>query len=170
MLTGKQIKKAVKETLERLIKEDEYLFTIDANERALTHRMAIYLEEKIRLIEADWNVDCEYNRDVTSQKEPYSKKLELTDLPLPDYTNGPYEDENATTVFPDVIVHKRGKNGANEGNLLVIEVKKSTSTVSEKFDKEKKLPAYLKHFYYKYACFVMLNTKTDIGYQYEFIA
>lgn len=170
MVTQEQIEQAIKGALQKLVYEDRYLFEVDANERTLTHRMAIYLEEKIREVQGGWNVDCEYNRDVTSRKEPYSKKLWLADDPPPrDYDDAPYADENATTVFPDIIIHKRGKSGDEEGNLVVIEVKKSTSLVGNGYDKERKLPAYLKYLRYKYAYFVTLHTKNKCDCSFELI-
>lgn len=53
----------VRGSLLRLLAEDAYLFEADANERSISHRLALYLEEEF----PGWNVDCEYNRD---QHEP----------------------------------------------------------------------------------------------------
>lgn len=170
MLTQEQIRLAIESAIQKLMDKDAYLFKVDVNERALTHRMAIYLEEKIGEMDAEWNIDCEYNRDVTSQTKPYSKRLWLADdPPPPDYDNAAYEDENATTVFPDIIVHRRGSSGEQNGNLAVIEVKKTTSSVGGEYDKQKKLPAYLKYLKYKYAYFVTLDTRNQGNYTVELI-
>lgn len=167
MIDKKQIANAIEDALKEL-KKDKHLFLVDANERTLTHRLAIYLEEKIKKLESGWDVDCEYNRDVTSTKKPYTKKLKL--CAPPDYNDGPpYEDENATTVFPDIIVHKRGKSGYKDGNLLVIEVKKSTSRVSDEYDKKCKLPAYLKELHYAYAYYILLETGNKCDWKLELI-
>lgn len=169
MVTEEQIRQAIQEALDKLMENDRYLFEKDVNERTLTHRMAIFLEEKIGKIEPGWNVDCEYNRDVSSETEPYSKKLQLSEAPPCGYDAEPYQDENATTVFPDIIVHKRGKSGDEEGNLAVIEVKKSTSTVGSDFDRTVKLPAYLTYLKYRHAYFVTLYTKDQCNYNVESI-
>ena len=66
-----------------------------------------------------WNVDCEYNRDGVEPKR--LRHLEL----YPDS-----EDVEAKTVFPDVIVHRRG----TQQNHLVLKFKKSTSRVDRRID------------------------------------
>lgn len=158
MINEEQIKAAIDKALADLVEKDTYLLKMDANERSITHRLAIYLEEVISNIEAGWHVDCEYNRDVASEDTPYSKKLLLDGPTLPSGYNH-YEDENATTVFPDIIVHKRGKSGSQDGNLAVIEVKKDTSSVGPDHDINKKLPAYHKQLGYKYAFHILIPTK-----------
>lgn len=86
--------------------------------------------------------DCEYNRDGVDPK-----RLEY--LPLcPDS-----EDDDAKTVFPDVIVHRRGR----PQNYLVIEFKKSTSRVDSAIDLVK-LRGDKKQRGYKFALFVVVGT------------
>jgi hypothetical protein len=92
----------------QLVKCDEHLFTVDANERSLTHRLAFHLE---RLL-SGWDVDCEYNRRGDARKR-------ISEYPVETRT----DDDQGRTVYPDVIVHHRGK----PSNLLVVEVKKSSS-------------------------------------------
>ena len=48
----------VRRAAARLENDDRLLFELDANERTLTHRLALYLDSEF----AGWNVDCEYNR------------------------------------------------------------------------------------------------------------
>lgn len=68
-----------------------------------------------------WHVDCEYHRNGSVPKRLYMLQM------------GPGRaDEEARTVFPNVIVHER--DGENH---LVIEFKKSSSTVPRRADKEK---------------------------------
>jgi hypothetical protein len=96
----------VRTALSRLLKEDAYLLEADVNERSISHRLALYLEEEF----PDWDVDCEYNRD---EHEP--KRLRL------DPESVQSDDTQGTTVYPDIIVHERGK----PRNLLAIEIKKN---------------------------------------------
>lgn len=84
-----------------------------------------------------WYVDCEYNRDI-AVGEYYSKRLNFSRRDL-NFLTPSVEDENGSTVFPDVIVHRRGKNGKQGGNLLVIEAKKTSSGDDGEFDRLKKL-------------------------------
>ncbi|MHA1749061.1 MAG: hypothetical protein ACTSYF_10535 [Promethearchaeota archaeon] len=104
----------------------------DVSERAITHKLAEYIQEQF----PDWNVDCEYNRD---GHDP--KRVNLI--------NGPDK------VYPDIIVHKRGPNGPN---LMVVEVKKSNDTRQngEEHDRQK-LNAYLQGLSYKVGVLVVFN-------------
>lgn len=113
---------AVWDALQTLLEQDADLLRLDANERSITHRFAMYLQALL----PDWHVDCEYNRD---GHDP--KRVALPTLhPLDD-------DADAQTVFPDVIVHHRG----TDKNYLVIEFKKLGGRFSDHTDLEK-LAAY----------------------------
>jgi hypothetical protein len=61
-------------------------------------------------------------------------------------------DDQAQTVFPDVIVHRRG----TDANLLVIEFKKSTSPIDREAD-IRKLREYRAQLGYQHALFVELG-------------
>lgn len=103
--TRSDIKRRVCRAIEKLREHDVYLLTKDVNERSITHHLAIYLQQEFQR----WDVDVEYNRDLHKPK-----RLSVS-------SDIPSDDTNAETVYPDVIVHRRG---TNEDNLLVIEVKK----------------------------------------------
>src|SRR5579859_6498883 len=85
---------------------DLYLIEKDANERSISHRLAVHLDKCFR----NWHVDCEYNR---SGDLPKTLVRRVREKANPD-------DVHATTVFPDIVVHRRGK----KRNLLVLEMKK----------------------------------------------
>lgn len=121
-----------------LLERDGHLLEIDANERAITFRFAMHLQGHL----PEWTVDCEYNRDGI---EP--KRLGHLDI-YPDS-----EDDEAKTVFPDVIVHQRG----SRENYLVVEFKKSTSNVDRQIDL-RKLRGYKRELGYMYALFVEVGT------------
>lgn len=78
---------AVSHALSELLFIDHDLLGIDANERSITFRFAMYLQQCF----PGWTVDCEYNRDGIEPKR--LRHLEL----YPDS-----EDVEAKTVFPDV--------------------------------------------------------------------
>jgi len=130
---------AVVNALNLFLERDRFLLEIDANERSLTHRVAMYLQAQL----IDWEVDCEYNRD---NHEPKELMLKGGD---PDCN-----DTNAQTVYPDIIAHRRGTND----NYLVIEFKKTSSTVGAEKDYEK-LHAFKGQFGYQYALFIELETR-----------
>lgn len=139
-LSAMPVGEPVRQALAQLLQHDQYLFEIDVNERTLTHRLAMYLQPAF----AEWHVDCEYNRDEHRPKE----------LWLPGGEDPDGYDTNAQTVYPDIIVHKRGTNE----NLLVIEVKKTSSHVTEEKD-FLKLKEYRSQLDYPYALFVELSVR-----------
>jgi hypothetical protein len=124
--------------LAALLEKDGYLLRVDANERSITHRLALHLQTQF----PEFDVDCEYNRDGI---EP--KRIKYFNLPLG------LEDTEAKTVFPDILVHKRGTNR----NYLVIELKKDTNTVTREFDFAK-LGGYMRDLGYEFALFIELTT------------
>ncbi|MCL4678252.1 MAG: hypothetical protein KJ017_06625 [Alphaproteobacteria bacterium] len=135
------------EALEKLLVADFDLLEHDANERSISHRLAVYLESYF----PGWNVDCEYNRD---GHEPKRLSLQVD-------ASVNLDDSHAKTVYPDIIVHKRG----TDQNLLVIEIKKSSNPESDgKKDKEK-LKAYKSELGYKHAVFILINVGGDPHYE-----
>ncbi|HIK41546.1 hypothetical protein [Thermoleptolyngbya sp. M55_K2018_002] len=153
----KEVEEILQEALELLKEHDSYLFRVDANERSFTHKLAGYLQAGFQTRNLELHVDCEYNRSQGDHKKlileqeirnRLSKVLEESGG-LPGY-----DDTNAKTVYPDIIVHKRGDN---ENNLLVIEVKKSTNQQSTGETDKKKLDAFLESpFNYQHAVFIQL--------------
>ena len=117
---------------------DHYLLQFDVNERSVSHRFALYLQMEL----PNWSVDCEYNRDMADPKA-----LEPPDEPIS------WSDTKAKTVFPDVIVHRRG----TDDNLLVIEMKKTDSGDKANFDRDK-LRAYVAQFGYELGAFIPFTT------------
>ena len=118
------IKNSLQKAIKKLKQKDCLLLKNDANERSISHKLAEYLQQEFQ----DWNVDCEYNRNGGEDILGYiTKKLNLSK----DEIN--WDDTEAKTVYPDIIIHIRNTNK----NLLVIEMKKSSSSVNKKFDKEK---------------------------------
>lgn len=131
----------------RLLESDTHLLRVNVNERSITHRLASYLQEEF----GDWDVDCEYNRNREDTKElRVPGDLEIS------VCNVQTDDTEARTVFPDIIVHRRG----TDENLLVIEVKKTTSRVSSDFDLWK-LCEFKSQLGYRYALFLKFITGCD---------
>jgi hypothetical protein len=123
-----------------LFAHDAALFQVDANERSITHRLALHLTPRF----PEWHVDCEYNRDGFDPKMLHGP--------------GAVEDANETNgsrVYPDIIVHRRGQ----PENLLVIEVKKSTSNRTDDADLAK-LQALGQQLGYRYALFICFRSAT----------
>lgn len=141
--TEEIIKARLESALNKLLRRDIDLLRLDVNERAITHRLAMYLQEDF----LEWDVDCEYNRSHDQVKQ----------LKFPEGECRP-DDTNAKTVFPDVIVHRRN----TDQNLLVIEVKKDSNNEGEDYDLEK-LRAFKSELGYSSAAFIRFQTRGRPG-------
>lgn len=138
-----EVKKRLECAVHLLYTKENFLLEVDANERSITSQLGSYL----RVLFEEWDVDCEYNRD---GHEP--KRLGIDESKLPD---------EGCSVYPDIIIHKRGVSGVKGANLLVIEAKK-VGTNGKDYDL-KKLRLYKEQLSYQYAAFVEVDTRK--GYQ-----
>ncbi len=139
----------------RVLSNDAYLLRADANERSITHWLAIYLLQEF----PEFNVDCEYNRKGLDVKR------------LPSFGIDPRTiQELGINLYPDIIVHHRG----TENNLLAIEAKPSSKNAPCNKPEERKcacdrckLRAYKADLGYLHAFYVVfpvgreLDTFTD---------
>lgn len=119
---------------------------LNASERSISHKVAEHLQREFK----NYSVDCEYNR---FKKRP--KKLEKNL-----FNNINENDQEAKTIFPDIVIHKRK---IQQDNLLVIEIKKSNSRESDEKDKIK-LNALVHpngDFRYEYGLFIKFNIKEN---------
>jgi hypothetical protein len=147
---AENIEASVLAALDKLLERDADLLQNDVNERSITHKLAEYLEIEF----PEWHVDCEYNRNHDRVKRLKSIRQQSIEI----------DDTDGVSVFPDIIVHRR----MTDENLLVIEVKKSTSAKSRNFDLEK-LQAFKEELGYIHALFIMLGTgdphpQTDLNW------
>jgi hypothetical protein len=132
----------IQSAIDHLLERDAMLFQNDVAERAITHRLANYLQEQF----AEWDVDCEYNRNLNDVKR------------LKEICN-PTNNENGASVFPDIIIHKR----MTDNNFIVIEVKKTTNTTPDDCDMQK-LEAFRNELGYKHGLFIRFKAGTkDVG-------
>jgi hypothetical protein len=129
------VERKVRRALAKLLACDRFLLENDVNERSVTHKLAEYLQGEF----PRWNVDCEYNRVGTEEAAKVLRGLGR----CRGVVNT--DDTHAQTVYPDVIVHKRGRTT----NLLVIEAKKDSSPVDRQCDLEK-LDAYRRQLNYQF--------------------
>ena len=146
------VKELLLEALMHTFTHDKSLLNNDSNERSLTHRFAVYIENLLPRYfpdKKDYSVDCEYNRDGSIPKK-MMRNIETMNN----------NDTHAHTVFPDIIVHKRGV--ISESNFLVIEAKK-TSTVTKTNHTEdiEKLKIYKEKYKYDYCYIVIFPIKKD---------
>lgn len=132
------VEQLLKAALDAFHVAELHLLRTDASERSMTHRLALHLTP---LFPA-FDVDCEYNRDGFDVKRLALHEREAKD-----------DDTEAVTVFPDIVVHRRGDN---EANLLVIEVKKARSAVNAEYDMLK-LQAFKRDLKYRHTVHLTLG-------------
>jgi len=117
--------------VEMLLKCDADLFHVNAAERSISHRLAVYVESEFN----GWHVDCEYNRSGGAAKV------------IPPGSGN--DDDEGSRVLPDIVVHRR----LERKNHLVFEIKKTSNRDPDKSDIEK-LKAYCTHLSYEHAVFI----------------
>lgn len=165
-MTRNDAEQILKQSLENLFAKDAILLENDVSERAITHKLAEYLNSHLAALGLkdlqELSVDCEYNRNLENGRfEPKSIQV-LTakrTAELSKQSNLSEEDYRSVTTFPDVIIHHRGYNTRN---LLVIEVKKKNNPTGSAFDFQK-LEAFTaktgeNHYGYEHGVFILLTT------------
>lgn len=82
-MTSDEVRQRWESAVTRLFEKDNFLLKIDVSERAISHRLGMYLAEKFPL----WDVDCEYNRKGLLRKPKcmhrYKELLEHAGLKIP---------------------------------------------------------------------------------------
>ena len=151
------IKEKVEYCLQILREKDKNLLDIDVNERTITHKLAEYLQNQF----PSYDVDCEYNRyekDTKRIRSIKNRSLDISKFKKYQIEKLIWEDKNALTIYPDIIIHKR-KSPHN--NLLVIEVKKSSNTIGEDFDIEKIKELMEPPYKYKFGLFLRIGLQNE---------
>ena len=129
----------INQSLDDLYRNDEYLISHKASERDLTFHFTTYFKNHMRTTSiAQYNVDCEYNRDGDDSKQIDGDK-----------------------VYPGFIVHHRE---SNEDNLLIIEFKTWWNpNNTNDIEKLKNMMSEQYRYKYKYAYSIVLApTRKDV--------
>jgi hypothetical protein len=130
------IKALVMDALHKLYAEEAVILEFDVGERTICACLAAILKRSFD----NHSVHVEYNRHGVFPK----------DIEYPNSAG----DLVQKRVFPDIIVHQPGHDGAN---LLVVEVKKTTNPESDEYD-TLKLGHIKQKMGYSYAAFLRLPT------------
>jgi hypothetical protein len=169
-MTRQILKENIQKALLELYQNDNHLIKNDGSERSIAHCFAVHLQK----LYPGYHVDCEYNVNIeasNNRKEIDLLSEELQQFRRSESNRNSYdiEDERyySVSVYPDIIVHKRGRN---DNNLVIFELKKSTSTVGDAYDKLK-LKKYTQDFLtslkYNYGVFINIHTGLCNGYKFE---
>ena len=140
----------IKNATDLFYEKDIFLLENDVTERAITHRIGMYLQQ---IVGDSFDVDCEYNRMgriknneiYLTEGDYFAKTVCLSGEQVSD------ESDLGSRVFPDIIVHKRG----TVQNSIIMEVKVYGKNGDRKHDLMK-LERYRKDLNYKHAVFVEL--------------
>lgn len=112
--------------LTRFYKKEILLLKYKVAERALTHKLAEHLQMEF----PDYNVDCEYNK--IGNGDPKRVGLLISEVQKKKKKsccgNCDMCRRNKCVVFPDIIVHKGGR----DENLIVVEAKTAWSKRARK--------------------------------------
>lgn len=124
---------ALKIALDMLFYKDQYLICNDTDkhvsELSISHKIGHYLS----LCIDEYDVDCEYNRDLAESKKNKANEL----------------------IRPDIIVHRRG---CNSSNFVVIEVKPWwNDNAEEDIKKLAEMTEENGRFEYYYGCSVIIT-------------
>jgi hypothetical protein len=134
----------------KFLGRDKDLLVVNANERSLTHKFAQYMQG---FLGDSLDVDCEYNRSGADPKKIDAIKDIVGCTQATD-------SQRAVTVYPDIVVHKRGILGPN---AIVIEAKKDHE---EGRDREK-LRELKRSYEYEHAVFLKFDTEgKDISWDF----
>jgi len=136
-----QVRALVDAAIARVVRDERELLDRNVSERALTHHLARFIREGVP---PSFVVDVEYNRHIDDPKRLLLPPRQAAD-----------DELRATTVFPDIVVHVRG---ADEHNLLVLEVKKPGGDLD--YD-ERKLRAFREQLRYRYTAHVILGRNSN---------
>lgn len=149
-VSKKRVELAIQSAQQRLWDEDRILLKLDAHERSICFRFAVYLAEQF----PEFDVDCEYNRN--HAEDDYLKRLKDENLFEIVGLEARFGYEDGLMIMPDIIVHIRDK----PMNLLVVEAKKTSSLISEHLDLFK-LHAVKQKLGYRFARFIKFNVGED---------
>ncbi len=138
-MSFEEVRQKVQRALNRLRESDCFLIQANTNERTISHKLAEYLQAEFLPLK----VDCEYNR--------HGEEIKRLEVPR---DNINWDDTEARTVFPDIVVHERGND---EQNLLVIEVKKSSNAQNQQFDRIKLMAFTMPPYRYRFGLFLIIS-------------
>ena len=157
-----EVEKKLLVALSILKLNDRFLFEHNVSERSISHKFAQYLSFMFK----GYDVDCEYNSNVeTNSRKKYIGLLKDNASRYGLLREAENDAEIVyRNVFPDIIVYKRG---VNTDNLLIIEIKKSSSNIICDYDNEKlkryTSPEYDNNLNYSFGVLVYLGVVDKLG-------
>ena len=145
----KEVLELVDMSLNKLYEKDKYLIQNNSTERNIVFHFSkyfyIFFDKKYSKIYDELSVDCEYDRDESDKKK-------IRD-----------DNKNEKIIYPDFILHKRGKN--SNKNILVIEFKMYDNTDQRELQRDiiklKKLTDQNDNFKYKLGLHITIGKERE---------
>ena len=145
----KEVLELVDMSLNKLYEKDKYLIQNNSTERNIVFHFSRYFsnffDKKYTKIYDELSVDCEYDRDDSDKKK-------ILD-----------DNKNEKNIYPDFILHKRGKN--SNKNILVIEFKMYDNTDQGELQRDiiklKKLTDPNANFKYKLGLHIIIGKERE---------
>jgi len=132
--TKNNILKKINISLDIFYNSDFELIELNTQERAISHKLACYLQECFK----NYDVDCEYDKH-----GEYIKKL--------DHISECSEEKKTNRILPDIIIHKRK---FDDHNLAVFEIKSKKRAISCDIKKLELMTKQDGQFKYKFGFFI----------------
>ena len=123
--------------LQEFYARETFILERDLGERALTHRLAVLVEQHF----PGWEIDCDYDR------------LGERTMRLPHGTVISTDDHLGKSIHPDIVVHQRDI----PNNLLAIELRKASNHQPIEHDQNKLKALTDPHLWFAYAIGVMVT-------------
>ncbi|MBO4734061.1 MAG: hypothetical protein J5662_06240 [Clostridia bacterium] len=131
--------------INELLSEKYVSYLLNAQERAISGRLAIHLADALDDYDKGYFVDIEYNRNAYLRKILCSQCKDFNDC-----NNGKCKH----WVAPDIIFHQRG----SDNNYIFCEIKKSDDNIVDK----RKVVAAINGLNYKYGIVINKFTKDKV--------
>lgn len=145
-ITEEQIKQAFRTAVRTVWRDDPVLVREGTHERTVVAHIGWALRPEVASWLGSWDIDVEYNRWHRESMEEFTAK----------YLRG--SDGLEHCVYPDLIVHQRGRNG-HAHNLLVVEAKCGRVSTADRERDYGKLRGFLNVFGYRQAVFLEFDGK-----------
>jgi hypothetical protein len=151
---------AIRSVLAQLEKHELDLFRLRAGERAITSKIAAYLDSMDAVRSGGWRADAEYGKVMKGGKiDPKRLLMQMPACILLE-SDGAHRQilsrelaKGERLTYPDVIIHRRGKSD----NLVAIEVKLESGIRERSVESDvRKLIGYCLQLGYQYGVFMSL--------------
>ncbi len=155
----------LKQSVDLLYENDNYLIKNSVHEQDISHRIAHYLENLLKnhdwFVKNGYSIDVEYNRNFDDSKRVYRNCKTCSNGNECYIKNSHYAiDDYESICRPDIIIHKRG---GNEQNIIAIEIK--TNLKKSPKDYAKLAVFSCRNSEYKYELGIFINI-TEAKYKY----